>query len=708
MSELKTHYSCAELAALQLEGLPTTKKGLIDLVNREGWPSRKRAGRGGGFEYQPPATIMALIKQQTINKMIKGEGDASKQLYDTAINQTQIISATLHLPAILPVQSAQLKDWQRRIAEARIAICGEVRRLAAIGGKERAIRTIVDQAALGTLPEHLQQLVAVANAKSGTGRTLSRNTIYRWLNDTEQGIVGLAPKAVENTRIPAWAPSLLQLMANPQKPTLKACLDQLQDHLPSGVQAPSYYAAQRFIKKMSNVDAQRGRMGSREIKNILPFVRRDTSEMLPTDAYTADGHTFDAEVAHRDHGKPFRPEITTVLDIATRKAVGWSAGLAESTWSVLDALRHACTSCGIPAIFYVDNGSGFKNDMMKNEVTGFLARLSITATHSTPYNSQARGIIERAHQTIWVKGAKQLPTYMGEDMDAQGKQKVFKITRSDVRKTGTSPVLMPWNLFVQWCQNQIDTYNNTPHSSLPKITDPETGKKRHQTPNEAWNLAVASGAEIVPVEAHEADDLFRPYKQAKVSRGEIRLHGNIYFHQALQHHHGDIVRVGFDLHDASKIWVRNQAGQLICVAEFEANKRSYFPQSFIEQAAERRAKGRIKRAEAKIEEAMLEMDAPALIEQQAEFVMPSMTIETPREADGLPAKPDVQIVETGRMDNVVEMPVSRPIFNSDASKYRWLMSNPEQATVNDGRWLDWYRGTEEYEDLFGDIGVAAR
>jgi putative transposase len=713
MSELKTHYSCAELAAMKLPGLPSTKRNMNDLAVREKWPSRKRAGRGGGFEYQPPAAIMALIKQKTINSMINGDksdktphqitvvkNSSPQNLTHPAINKSTSI-ATLK-------STSALKDWQRNTAEARISICAEVKRLAAIGGKERAIRTIVDQAALGTLPEHLQQLVAVANAKSGNGRTLSRNTLYRWLNDTEHGIAGLAPKTVESTRIPQWAPALLQLMANPQKPTLKACLDQLQEHLPSGVQAPSYYAAQRFIKKMSNVDAQRGRMGSREIKNIMPFVRRDTSEMLPTDAYTADGHTFDAEVAHRDHGKPFRPEITTVLDIATRKAVGWSAGLAESTWSVLDALRHACTSCGIPAIFYVDNGSGFKNDMMKNEVTGFLARLSITATHSTPYNSQARGIIERAHQTIWVKGAKQLPTYMGADMDAQGKQKVFKITRSDVRKTGTSPVLMPWNLFVQWCQAQIDTYNNTPHSSLPKITDSETGRKRHQTPNEAWNLAVASGAEIVPVEAHEADDLFRPYKQAKVSRGEIKLHGNIYFHDALQHHHGDIVRVGFDLHDASKIWVRNQAGQLICVAEFEANKRSYFPQSFIEQAAERRAKGRIKRAEAKIEEAMLEMEAPALIEQQPEFVMPSMAIDTPREKqERQEEKPSVEVGKTSGAV-VIEMPVTRPIFNSDASKYRWLMSNPEQATVNDGQWMDWYRSTEEYEDLFGDIGVAAR
>lgn len=34
--ELKTHYSAAELAAMQLPGIPTTKANVLALVNREG------------------------------------------------------------------------------------------------------------------------------------------------------------------------------------------------------------------------------------------------------------------------------------------------------------------------------------------------------------------------------------------------------------------------------------------------------------------------------------------------------------------------------------------------------------------------------------------------------------------------------------------------------------------------------------------------
>lgn len=691
---MKTHYTCAELAEMKLSGLPSSKKGMIDFVSRGNWPSRKRDGRGGGFEYQPPKEVMDTIRGRVMTAAIKSAPGVKAET-------TIIVKAT--------VKTTELKDWQRDIAEARAAICAEVKRLAAIGGTERAIRSVIDMAALGTLPEHLQQLVLVANARANSSRALSRTSIYRWLNDLDKGIGALAPKAIEKNTMPAWADTLINLMANPQKPTLKACMQEIDKHLPAGVQAPSYWAADRFIKKMSKVDVQRGRMGSREIKNILPFVRRDTSGMWPTEAYTADGHTFDAEVAHRDHGRAFRPEITTVIDIATRKAVGWSADLAESTWSVLDALRYACTNCGIPSIFYVDNGSGFKNQTMSHEATGFMARLGITLTHSTPYNSQARGIIERSHQTIWVKGAKQLATYMGADMDAQAKQKVFKITRSDLKKTGTSKHLVPWDVFVSWCEELVTKYNNTPHSSLPRISDPITGNKRHQTPNEAWNTAIAEGWKPTPVDAHESDDLFRPYKECKVARGEVRLYNNLYFSHDLTDYHGDTVRVGYDIHDASKVWVRNKAGQLICVAEFEANKRDYFPQSFIRQAAQKRAEGRIKRAEAKIEEAQAELDAPLLIEhQQPALEIPRMAINNPRE-QRLPSTPDVQIVENGVLGNVIEMPVTtRPMFDTQAGKYRWLNANPREITNEDEAWLDYYRLTAEWSDLFGDREVATR
>jgi len=68
----------------------------------------------------------------------------------------------------------------------------------------------------------------------------------------------------------------------------------------------------------------------------------------------------------------------------------------------------------------------------------------------------------------------------------------------------------------------------------------------------------------------------------------------------------------------------------------------------------------------------------------------------------------------GNVDDTAEVkalnkPFKRPIFSTDAEKYRWLMqAAPELADETDDGWLDWYRTTSEWEDLFGDSEVAAR
>ena len=678
---------------MKLSGLPASERGMRDRVEKDGWQSRQveaKGGRGGvKTEYQPPAPIMALIKEKLLQNMVL------QPTPDVNFVAPRNCSTDLTLK---PANPGHLKDWQREIGEARAAICMEVKRLAEVGGIERAIRTVIDLAAKEALAPQLQRLVPVANAKAGTGRMLSRTTLYRWLKELPNSdapvgnVARLAPKTREANEIPAWAPYLLNIYSQPQKPSLAYCVEQLIVKLPGDIAAPSYAAAHRFIQKMSNIDRERGRMGSREIKNILPFVRRDTKGMWPTDCYTADGHTFDAEVAHPAHGKAFRPEITTVLDIATRKAVGWSIGLAESTWAVLDALRNACETGGIPAIFYVDNGSGYKNATMSDESTGFMARLSIRLEHSLPYNSQARGIIERAHQTIWVRGAKTLPTYMGAQMDPQAKQKVFKLTRKEIKTTGTSRILIEWSDFVTWCQQQIDAYNNKPHSSLPKIRAVD-GTKRHQTPNEAWEQAMQEGWKPVEIEQHERDDLFRPYKTCKIIRGEVRLFNNVYFSHELAHHHGETAQVGYDIHDASRVWVRERSGRLICVAEFEANKRAYFAESVQDQANYKRMQGRIKRAEAKIDEAREELEGRNLIEYQPVMELPPMAIE--------PAEPvPVEMLETTQplAENVSPI-VERPHFKSTIEKYTWLMQNKFHWTNNDAAWLVKYVGQHQYYDM---------
>lgn len=691
-------YSAQELAGLP--GMPANERGIRKLGEKNLLASRSKV-RGKGVEY-----ALASLPAETQAHLIKME--ISQAAGVTAITPASPCATATN--AVAPFYSVapashELKDWQRKTAEARSALINEIKRLSRAAGMEKAIQAVIALAANSELPEQLQRMVPVANAKAGSEgkRHLSRTSIYRWMKEAEQGFAALAPKANDGIKVPAYAPYLLPLYQRPQKPTLKKCLEELAEVLPANMSAPSYWAAQRFLDKMSKLDLVRGRMLPRELKNVRAFVRRDTSHMWPGDCYTSDGHAFDAEIAHPRHGRPFRPEITTVLDVATRRCCGWSVDLAESTWAVLDAMRHAVETCGIQALHYVDNGSGQKNELMSDEITGFMARLGISITHSLPYNSQARGLEERSHQSIWVRGAKELPTYIGASMDREARQSAFRITRKDINAVGTSRLLMQFSDFLKWCDKQVEDYNNRPHRALPKIADPVTGRMRHQSPNEAWASAIVEGWEPVMLKPDESADLFRPYKIGKTHRAEVRLFGNIYFNKALEHYHGEKVRIGYDIHDGSRVWVRDMEGRLICEAEFEANKQAYFPQSQIDVASRKRAEGRIKRAEAHIEEAEAELNPPLVIEHQQAVVVPEFRfIPTPE-----PVCNPVQGVQPIQAEplpvNAAYLPVPRPMFQSDAAKFRWLRTNASQVNEQDNTWLDWYCNTGEWDDLFGDV-----
>lgn len=623
---MKLHYSIQELIEIQKSiqnpQYPTTRQAFEYRAKKECWPFNevKSNGRNGSRrEYLIPEDLALSIHTYQLSISIKALPDLLTVKPDNAI----VVAAT--------VTPAQLADWQRQCAESRLIIVREIQQRVRNGVKKtKAIETLVAQASDGTLPENIQQIVSLANAKAGNDRAVSRRSVFDWValvEDAEKknfsAVAVLAPKP-RMVKIPEWAALLLKLYGQPQKPNLTTVLELMPKHLPADVECPTYGQAYRFLtEKMGNVEREKGRMGSRELKNIQPFKRRDTSILMPTDVYTADGHCFDAEVAHPRHGKPFRPEITSIIDVATRMIVGYSIDLAESGWAVLDAIRMSACNNGIPALFYVDNGSGYTNALLKAEGRGLMSRLGCQITHSLPYNSQAKGIIERSHQTLWVKAAKQLPTYIGKDMDDQARQKVFKLTRNEVKLYGQSKILISWSDFLQFAAETVQQYNTKPHSALAKFADSQTMKRRHYSPAEAWEFGLKHpDSEIVLVAADEADDLFRPYETRQVRRGEIELFGNKYFSRELEQYHSETVVVGYDIHDPEKIHVRDSEGRLICKAHWNANKTHYFAKSVIDQAREKRAAGRLRRVAAKQAEILEELSPVAVIEHIQQKTLP--------------------------------------------------------------------------------------
>lgn len=601
-------FSAQELAGLP--GVPGTARNVKAMAERKSWSGRRRVGTKA-IEYH----VSALPKETRAALLNAALGEVA----------TKVVRQETQL-ALVETNRQQL------VADARQGVLHALDLMMARTGysRKRSITLMLDMARLGQVEPQLLAMLKMARDPRGRPSAdglPSVRSLERFLDQAERG--ALVPKVRRpDMSVPDWAPAFMTIYQGPEKRSARAAHALLEKHWQG--QMPSLDQVYAFLRKVGNVSREVGRMGEHEIKALRPFIRRDFTKLLPTDVYSCDGHTFDAEVQHPMHGRPFRPEITTIIDIRTRRIPGWSTGLAESALVVVDALRDACTKGGIPAIFYVDNGSGYVNHMMRDEAVGLMGRLGIDMKNSLPYNSQARGVIERVHQSLWIRAAKELPGYIGADMDRQAKLATFKLTRRAIAKGGTMP-LMSWESFVAFCEQQIAEYNDRPHSSLPRIVDPNTGRRRHMTPNEAWALHEAEGFSPMRVTDDEARPLFRPQVLRTVRRCELEFIGNRYFARELEEFHGDQVAVGYDIHDASKVWVYDGEGRFLCTAELNGNSRDYMPASYVERAREKRAEAREKRALAHLDEIRAERDGGYALEMEAPLSIPGLGTITPEQ-----------------------------------------------------------------------------
>lgn len=582
-------YSAQELAGLP--GMPGDRTNVLRASKKNLWPSRNKL-RGKGLEYP-----LSCLPDETQEALL------ARELSLPALGAPATTAVAVPpAPTFFPQACADLTDDQRIERDARAGVVAAIRRFQVEAGcsQEAAMQTLLALAASGRAdPIIVRSLQLARDGRGRKGNGLpSTRTLKRWLSAGD-----LTPRVAQrDMSIPPWAKAFLERYQQPQKPSVEAAYrDACNAWSAQGYEGrPSIHQVRRFLDKLGTVTRERGRMGPRELKNIQPFIRRDFSHLEPNDIWSADGHTFDAEVQHPYHGRPFRPEITSIVDIATRRLVGWSVGLAESAVGVVDALRHASEFAGLCATFYVDNGSGFDNAMLSDAGTGLAGRLGFEVRHSLPYNSQARGVIERLHKTVWVEDAKMLPSYMGAAMDREARLAQFKLTRQALKNGGSMP-LIPWDVFMDFCRARVADYNARGHRSLGGVS-----------PDLKWREFELKGWQPHTLCASDLDTLFRPRVERKIARGEIILFTNIYACPKLEEFHGDSVQVAYDMHRPEKVWVYTPQGKFMGEAICDGNRRHYYPVAVVQQDREKRAAGRLKRVQASAAEIREELRGPAL------------------------------------------------------------------------------------------------
>jgi putative transposase len=405
-------------------------------------------------------------------------------------------------------------------------------------------------------------------------------------------------KAVESY---PWMADFLRFYRNTNRPTVAMAYEDFEEEwqkMHSGNELmlstlPSVDTVRYALKKVPRAERERGRTTGAEYKSLLPFVRRDWSVMPINGVWVGDGHGIKMEVLNPETGKPFRPEITLIIEGLTRVVVGWSLSTSESQVAVGDALRHAVSQYGLFLMYYSDNGGGEKNETFDADVTGIFSRMGIDHPTGIPGNPQARGIIERLNKEIPRRAAMKFGSWVGKSGDRET-QRVYRkqvdsalnaIEKNKplnaVQKAAMAKV-PSWPELIAEIERQVERHNNRPHSSLPKR---DAGQ--HWSPLAYRNYLIKrDSVEINYLSSVELHEMFRPEKECMAKRGEIKLFNNIYFSHDLMQVDGEKVRVCFDIHNPDSVIVRRMDGSWVCDAIWNGNKVDAFPKARIDQLKE--------------------------------------------------------------------------------------------------------------------------
>lgn len=620
-----------------LPGVPGTAQGVRYAVKKWASTDHHKRQRPGTKAIEYSIDCLPEVTQKAIRERYMAQLMEAKTPQEPAkpvVRRQRVPDAISPLeayrgsPQLMEERLNALTENQRQVADARAALVREVFLLEDQGniGRLKAINYVVSKARSGELPPLLQAAAVTANAKRGSGRTISRDPLYQWVlkysqaQNAAERLLLLAPGKREEMKVEeiSWlADFLAQYRQSNGRPMTEAYDDFVAEwnrrhaEEPYMLQiVPSYDAIRRVMKKLPEVTKQKGRVTGSEYRQLEGFTRRDWLQMPVNYVWIGDGHGMKLKCAHPIHGRPFSPEVTFVIDGATRFVVGWSMDLAENVFAVAGAIQHGIRNHGKPFIYYSDNGSGETADVLDKEVVGILPRLGVNHPTGIAGNPQGRGIIERLNRTLPMRIARKYRTYFGKGADRETLRKLNRDLRSafntlqqgknlNAKQRAAMRDLPSWSELCEAVREGVEWYNNRPHSELPMKAN---GK--HFSPAEYRKKRLAEeDTEIEWLSDVELRDMFRPMVEKPVRRCEIHWLNNIYYAPELRDEHGRKVLISYDIHDASKITVRRLDGSFICEAVWNGNKRAAFPVTAEYHKHQQRIKGMRKRAEEKLRDA---------------------------------------------------------------------------------------------------------
>ncbi|MER2539319.1 MAG: DNA-binding protein [Azonexus sp.] len=613
LDPMKGWYSAQELVGLP--GMPGTDRGVKWVAQKNLWVSRsKECGKGVEYALRSlPAETREYIASLAHDLVAAAPVSAvvPVEAKPKAVRVLNAGAVAVRGQVRQLKTEAALDDKSRAYRDAAVLLCRAVE--AAMSAEYSQKRACAELAARLVADKAWPELLAAAQTtylKPRAGLPLGgvdaqTSRLQKMMAFFEQGRMAgdvgmyLVPGKREKTgHNPVHVAAFLRFYCKPNRPPMsEAYRDMVPWLAERGLPEVSYSTVCKIENSLPVTIKYRGRVTGSEWRSLKPYVERDVSMFHSNDIWVGDGHSFKAKVQHPIHGQPYTPEITFIIDWVSRKLVGWSIALSESTVAVSDAFRHAqMATRARPLIYYSDNGSGQTGKMIDHPVAGTLARQGIAHETGIPGNPQARGIIERIWQVTLIRLAREYPTCTWKGADDNHTNKMLKLLN---RKDQGGITIPSFRQLVDDVTRCVATYN----------LEHEHRELGGNTPEDEYQARIDKDSIVFGPTDTEIQTLWMPEVVRVPQRGLVSLFGNQYSRRDLVNvlPEGAKVRVRYDLHNADKVWLLTMDGLYLGDAIWNGHREAAFPVPEVDRLRAVRASGKVKRGEKIIAEAQAEL-----------------------------------------------------------------------------------------------------
>jgi hypothetical protein len=339
--------------------------------------------------------------------------------------------------------------------------------------------------------------------------------------------------------------------------------------LDSLAKIPKLHQVKYQVDKLNPLAVANARLGPAWVRdNMLSYISRDWSAVMPNEVWFADHRVFDFPIRVWDEKEQCwmaqRPWICIYFDAKSWHVI--SAQIQEkspNSWTVRNGLALGVAAYGRPDAIYVDNGKDFLVKGFGAPVTfsmnesgteiyehSILKELGIDMTNSLPYNGRAK-CVERFFGYVSRAFDKLFPGYLSNTPSTRPDQAELYYKCENAHLLPNLNELC--DLFDKW----LVEYNNTPNNG--KIL-------QGQTPAQAF--AVEKRLQRAPMTEQDLFEAFlKPVnKLHKVQRGPSVFFGKQEYRgtDKLWNFFEKKVMIKTDANDPSHVFAFQPNGKMIC------------------------------------------------------------------------------------------------------------------------------------------------